>query len=788
MGESLFKRKVERIKEKDTDVSNVDICKKCGLKKVGFVPTERNPGARILVIGEAPGKTEVEKGRGFVGQSGTLLRRALEECGAGIIDTANVVKCHPTDPRGNNRGPTAREQERCYNFLKKEMGGYELYILAGGVAISNVLSKDISPTLFSGHLFRENGRLLLPITHPAYLLRKHDEELKKVWTADIQWGIDMINGKIPFPEYELLDTDKKIGEFIDLVRKYREVTNDIETTGLDPRKDSLIVVGFRVAGKNFIYPVSKRLDWKKELNAMVEPIDTVILHNAMFDIKFLRAKGIDIRADIRDTQVLCYLVDDLRRKVSLKLKVLAKDWLGRRYKGIIRDMVEAPDEDMYRYNSEDLEYTEELHDFAWSRLPNDRLRKSYVMFLGNSEYPVMEMEAHGFKVDEEEFKKVKVEAEEKIKEIEDGLRDMFGEVKWSSKDQLEKVFRQLNIDTGVKTKTKKMQIRMENLEELAGTVTDKKAQFLIDSLIELRTLNKLYSTYIAGLGEKLDADWRIRASYGFTTTGTGRLSCNNPNVQSIPRASFIRKMFKVSPGYKLLAADFSQIELRIGAIVFGIQKMIEAFVKDIDIHRLTASLITGKSLDMVSKDERQQAKAVNFGFLYGASAWGFKVQAKVEYGIELSDAEAEQFRKRHFDAYGLEEGHAKIKSFVKENKYIESIFGRRRYLPEIDSGIDKIRGHAERQGLNTPVQSSASDVNLMTMWKLWAWKMQENIDMHFVATVHDSFLLEVKEELVPQVLDMIKTVTAEVEKDVREFVEGDIPKLKIEVKVGDHWA
>jgi len=788
MGEALFQRKVKRLREKK-EVSNVELCKKCSLKKVGYVPPERNPGARILVIGEAPGKSEVEQGRGFVGASGKILRDALAECNSGVFDTTNVVKCRPTDKKGNNRGPTGKEQERCFNFLKKELTGYDLYILAGGTAITSVLGSGYSPTLFSGHLFKEKGQLFLPITHPAYLLRRHDEEFKKVWTDDIRWGIDMINGKIPPVEYELIDNDKKLGEVIDLIRKYREVVIDIETTGLDPRKDNLVSVGFRVAGKNFIYSVNRCPDWKKELNALVEPIDTVILHNAMFDIKFMRVKGIDIRADIRDTQVLCYLVDDRRRFVSLKLKALVKDWCGIRYKGIVRDMVETAEEDVCAYNAEDLEYTEALHDFAWERLPNNNLRKAYVMFLGNSEYPVMEMEAHGFKVDEDEFKIVSKEAERKIKEIDDGLRDMFGDVQWGSKDQLERVFRQLEIDTGKRTKTKKMQIRMEDLEELSERgELGKKGQFLVDSLIELRTLNKLYSTYIAGFGDKVDEDWRIRASYGFTTTGTGRLSCNNPNVQSIPRASFIRKMFKVRPGYKLLAADFSQIELRIGAIVFQIEKMVEAFVKGIDVHRLTASLITGKRLEDVTKDERQQAKAVNFGFLYGASAWGFKTQAQVEYGIELTDAEAEEFRRKHFEAYGLEEGHERIKRFVKENKFIESIFGRRRYLPEIDSPIDKVRGHAERQGLNTPVQSSASDANLMTMWKLWAWKTQENLDMHFVATVHDSFLIEVKEEIVPQVLDMIRMITAEVERDIQEFVDFKIPKLEIEVKVGDHWS
>ena len=798
MGTVMFQRKKPIKKTIAGSMENIDPCLKCAFKKQDvYVPSEIHAGSRVLVVAEAPGRTEVEKRRPLIGRSGSLARQALSEVGLDEpCDVANVVSCRPTDAAGNNRTPTPTEIRRCSPKLQTILNSkkYELIILMGGIAVDSILPMDVKIHDFGGHVFIAQNQKILPVYHPSYIMRVNDPEKEKIWKADLKWGIDILKGRIKKVGYTLIDSAEKHQLLIDRLKEYKGFAAvDIETTDLDPKLGILICCGFNVGGENFIYPLIG-VGGKEGLQAALDAVKIGVFHNAMFDIGFLWAKGYKFRADIRDTQVLCYLLDEHRRDTGLKAKKMIKELLNIRYQGIAYDMIKASKEEIYSYCAEDVQYEMKLFKKVWDILP-ERLRKSYEIFLGNAEYPVIEMLNRGFKVDQTRAEAIKGELERSMKDIEQSLNEIFGETRWSSPMQIGKIFESLGINTDKKTPTGRMQIRAEDLETLqkhkilcSDAAKEKKAHFLLNSLLEYKTLFKNYTTYVLGVLSKLGADGRIRADYSFTRTLTGRLACSNPNIQSTPRDTKLRGIYGVDDEYSLVYADWSQIELRLAAIIFDLPKMLMAFKEGKDIHAWTAKEILGKALEEITKDERQLAKACNFGLIYGMFADSLQEFAEKEYGVIMTREEAQLFRNRIFEAYGIREGHQRVLASAKKFGYAESFFGRRRNLSAEFRDIDlKVRSHAERQAYNAPVQGAANDVNLLLMNLIYEKKEERNLDAFFVATVHDMFGLECANRDVKILQEVIEEARLEVEDIVSTLAGKEIPPLLLDLKVSDHW-
>jgi DNA polymerase-1 len=302
---------------------------------------------------------------------------------------------------------------------------------------------------------------------------------------------------------------------------------------------------------------------------------------------------------------------------------------------------------------------------------------------------------------------------------------------------------------------------------------------IIDYIIKFRELAKLKSTYLDALPKLVDLSGRIHTSFNQTITAPGRLSSSEPNLQNIPvrteLGQKIRKAFIAPKGFQILSADYSQIELRIIASLANDKKMIESFKKNEDIHTRTAAEINQVPLDKVTKQMRYAAKAVNFGIIYGQGPHGLAQGTGITYG------QARDFIDRYFEVHDdifnyLEH----IKEFAKKNGYVETFFGRRRYLPEINSSIQPIRAGAERMAINHPIQGTAADLLKLAMIEIQKDLASVSPKTKMLLQVHDELVFEV-----PQ--DEVKKIAEFVENKMKEIYKLRAP-IAVEVEAGDNWG
>lgn len=302
-------------------------------------------------------------------------------------------------------------------------------------------------------------------------------------------------------------------------------------------------------------------------------------------------------------------------------------------------------------------------------------------------------------------------------------------------------------------------------------------------LLEFRKWDTQLKTYLRRWPKDVTESSRLHATYKTTSTVTGRLSCERPNLQNVDRK--LKTCFEAPPGFRFVQVDYSQIELRIAAHVSGDENLIQAYLDGQDIHTLTAARVLDKDPEEVTEDERYKAKATNFGFLYGQLAPGFVVYARDVYDVIFTKKEAEETRSRFFEAYpGLVEYHNTQRRAVRKHQQVENIFGRVRRLPGIDSNNILDRWAAERQAINAPIQSAASDLLLLSLARL-----NDELDppqARVVGTVHDSILLEVRDDVLDPVVQTVGRVMTTPE-ELWSGLRLTIP-LQVEFEVGSRWG
>jgi len=298
-------------------------------------------------------------------------------------------------------------------------------------------------------------------------------------------------------------------------------------------------------------------------------------------------------------------------------------------------------------------------------------------------------------------------------------------------------------------------------------------------ILEYRSLNKLKTTYTDRLPEQIESSsGRVHTSYHQAVAATGRLSSSDPNLQNIPvrtsEGRRIRKAFIAPQGYQLLAADYSQIELRIMAHLSEDKGLVNAFRQDLDVHSQTAAEVFGVALDLVDKDQRRAAKAINFGLIYGMSAFGLGRQLSIDRG------QAQDYINLYFERYpGVQDFMDQTRELAHEKGYVETIFGRRLYLPEINSRNGMRRKAAERTAINAPMQGTAADIIKIAMIRVDDWMRQSATDIRMVMQVHD--------ELVFEVADHARSIaTSEITRCMTDAAELNVP-LKVDVGFGENW-
>jgi DNA polymerase-1 len=428
------------------------------------------------------------------------------------------------------------------------------------------------------------------------------------------------------------------------------------------------------------------------------------------------------------------------------------------------------------YSAEDADITLRLHQALWPRLEAlPALRRLYEE-IEQPLVPVLQrMERHGVLVDRGMLEQQSRELAVRIAEVATAAQRAAGqEFNVESPKQLQQIlFEKLQIPVLRKTPTGQPSTAEDVLEELAGE------HELPRLILEHRGLAKLRSTYTEKLPQQIDATTgRVHTSYHQAVAATGRLSSTDPNLQNIPIRSAegrrIRQAFVAPPGHVLVAADYSQIELRIMAHLSGDAGLLRAFAEDRDIHEATAAEVFGVAPEAVSADQRRSAKAINFGLIYGMSAFGLARQLGIDRGS------AAQYVERYFARYpGVRAYMEGTRERARREGYVETVFGRRLYLPEIGSRNRQLQQYAERSAINAPMQGTAADIIKRAMLAVDAWCLDPAVPVKLIMQVHDELVLEVREDHAAAATDRVRELMA-------AAAQLAVP-LKVDVGQGSNW-
>lgn len=596
-------------------------------------------------------------------------------------------------------------------------------------------------------------------------------------------------------DYQCILTDTQLDEWIAKLNSCEGFAFDTETDNIDHFHARLVGISLSVTPHQAAYiPLAHQYLGVPEqlpLNHVLAKLKPIlenpqikkIVQNAKFDYSVLANYGIQVQGIAYDTMLESYVLNSTQRhdmdsmaKRYLKYKTITYDELtkvGRKQSSI--DTIDV--EKTTQYAAEDADITLQLHQKLWPQLKkNEKLTKLF----SDIEMPLAiilaDMERTGVLVDAEQLKAYSKELSKILKDTEEELQFLAGEkFNPGSPKQIQAIlFDKHQLPVLKKTPKGDPSTSEEVLNELANTYV------LPRKILYYRGLAKLKNTYTDKLPLMISPiDHRIHTNYNQIGTVTGRLSSNDPNLQNIPvrteEGRRIRQAFIAPKGYKIISADYSQIELRIMAHLSQDKSLLNAFAHDKDIHRVTASEILSKPEPEVTAEERRRAKAVNFGLIYGMSAFGLSKQ------INIPRKEAKFYIDRYFERYpGVQVYMDRIRQQASEQGYVETLSGRRLYLPKISSSrVNEKRG-AERAAINAPMQGTAADIIKTAMIKMSEWiKTQPNDNIRMLMQVHDELVFEVKEELVSEYSKSIKSI-------MENCYQLSVP-LKVDVGIGNNW-
>ncbi len=578
--------------------------------------------------------------------------------------------------------------------------------------------------------------------------------------------------------------------FLQNLMKQTSVCFDTETTGLDPLTAELVGIAFSwEATKGFYLPFPEEKEKAQELIEELRPFFESeeiekIGQNLKYDIKVLDKYQIEVKGPLFDTMLAHYLINpDMRHNMDVLAEtylnytpVSITELIGKKGKNQL-NMRDVPLEKQKEYAVEDADITFQLAQHFRPELKEANTEKLFQ----DIEIPLLrvlaDMELEGINLDEAFLNSLSSDLNDDIANLEKKIYEDAGEeFNIGSPKQLgEILFDKLKlVDKPKKTKTGQYSTAEDVLSYLA------KDHEIIQNVLDYRGLAKLKSTYVDALPEQVEpSTGRVHTDYMQTVAATGRLSSNNPNLQNIPirteRGRQVRKAFiPRDENYTLLAADYSQIELRIIAALSEETTMIEAFKNGEDIHASTASKVFDVPLDKVTREQRSNAKTVNFGIIYGVSAFGLSNQT------DLSRAESKDLIDTYYKTYPkLRNYMSEQVDFARENGYVQTVLGRRRYLKDINGSNAIVRGAAERNAVNAPIQGSAADIIKIAMINIHKKLEEGNYKSKMLLQVHDELVFDVFKPELEELKTMIKS-------EMENAYKIEVP-LDVEVGVGDNW-
>ncbi|WP_257281624.1 MULTISPECIES: DNA polymerase I [unclassified Endozoicomonas] len=638
-----------------------------------------------------------------------------------------------------------------------------------------------------------------PIDKEALLTLYKEYEFRSM-IAELEKG--MGGGAEPEPvrpaihaEYETVLDKETFGRWLNVLNDSELFSFDTETTSLDYMEAELVGLSFAVeAGKAAYVPVAHdyvgapdQLDrnWVLEqIKPLLEnPDRKKVGQNLKYDKSVLANYDISLEGIYWDTMLESYVLnstatrhdmDSLAQKYLDHQCITFEEIAGKGKKQLTFNQIDL--ETAAPYAAEDADITLRLHETISPQL---ELEQSLCSVFRDIEMPLVgvmsRMERQGAKVDGRLLGQQSMELGKRLHELEKQAHDEAGELfNLASPKQLQTIlFEKLGLPVIKKTPKGQPSTAEDVLQELALDYP------LPKLLIEHRGLSKLKSTYTDKLPQMINpATGRIHTSYHQAVTATGRLSSSDPNLQNIPirteEGRRVRQAFVAPEGYQLIAADYSQIELRIMAHLSNDAGLLEAFDQGLDIHKATAAEVFSVALEEVSSDQRRSAKAINFGLIYGMSSFGLAKQ------LGISRKSAQEYIDLYFDRYpGVLHYMDRTKESARETGYVETLFGRRLYLPEINARNGMRRQAAERTAINAPMQGTAADIIKKAMARVDQWLLKSDLDARMIMQVHDELVLEVAEDQLEVVKDGI------VEK-MSQAAELNVPLL-VEAGNGYNW-
>ncbi len=596
-------------------------------------------------------------------------------------------------------------------------------------------------------------------------------------------------------QYETITQWRDLERWLEALRTAKLFAFDTETTSLDYMRAEIVGVSFSIEpGVAAYVPLHhdyagapEQLDRDRVLAALKpileDPERAKLGHHLKYDAHVLANYGINLAGMRFDTMLESYVWDSVATNHGLDSAALR--YLGMRtiaYEEVAGKGAkqltfnEVPVDRAAQYAAEDADVTLRLHRTLWPKIESvPALHRLYEEFERPLLPVLLRMEQHGVLLDRQRLRAQSREITQQLQELVAQAHKEAGyEFNIESPRQLQQIlFEKLQLPVLRKTPTGQPSTAEDVLEELAASYR------LPRIVLEHRALAKLKSTYTDKLPELVnERTGRIHTSYHQAVAQTGRLSSSDPNLQNIPirrpEGRRIRQAFIAAPGYVLMAADYSQIELRIMAHLSGDEGLLAAFAEDRDVHQATAAEVFGVPLEAVTADQRRLAKTINFGLIYGMSPFGLARQLGIERGA------AQTYVERYFQRYpGVKRFMDATRQRAREAGYVETVYGRRLYLPDIRSGNKQTQQYAERSAINAPMQGTAADIIKRAMIAVDAWCQREDAPARLIMQVHDELVLEVR-------ADVTATVAAAVHDRMAQAAELKVP-LRIDLGSGANW-
>jgi len=646
-------------------------------------------------------------------------------------------------------------------------------------------------------LDRSPSEISAPSPDPAQMV----ELLKRFgfssWLKDYQSGEgagqEALAADQPALEVRLVTTGDQLKALAEALSRAELIAFDTETTSLEPLNAELVGLAFAIRPGQAWYVPLRHRDQSVEFTVeeVLKQLSPILAdrerpkvgQHLKYDLNVLRRAGLELNGIEHDTMLESYVFNSTATRHDMDS--LAGRYLGRQtqsYESVAgkgkdqRTFDQVPVAKAADYAAEDADVTFALHQTLWPKLKAQSGPQSVYRSLEIPLIPVLaRMEWIGVALDPDQLAKQSGELDERLKALESKAHEEAGQrFNLGSPKQLQQIlFDELNLPVVRKTPKGQPSTAEDVLQELS---TDYALPRLI---LEHRSLAKLKSTYTDRLPEKIHpVTGRIHTHYHQAVAATGRLSSADPNLQNIPirttEGRRIRKAFVAPKGYVLMAADYSQIELRIMAHLSSDAGLLDAFSKGLDVHRATAAEVFDCTPDAVEDGQRRAAKAINFGLMYGMSGWGLARQ------LEVGRKEADAYIERYFERYpGVRDYMEKTRASARQDGYVETLFGRRLWLDEIRARNPQRRQAAERAAINAPMQGTAADIIKRAMIDVDDWIEVEKVPARLVMQVHDELVLEVE-----------RSALERVREGVRERMEAaaslDVP-LEVDVGWGEDW-